>query len=268
MNRLNILSTSQAATAISLSMDQPSSSSSSFSSTIQLDATSLSDGGSSRAIDRYNPIITYSRRIEQSFSPSSTLPPSTPKLQNKSITTKPKNETKKKTRIPKPKEQKRKSISSSSQLNDSNVINSFISRKSWSCTKPGGSITPPGSTRYLLSDEAPVEKLLDIDPPLRFKPVNEADKLEAEKTEESVIAFKKQPDQVVVLRVSLHCKGCEKKMKKHVSRMQGVSSFNVDFDAQKVTVVGEISPLDVLASISKVKNAQLWTPLEEETFRP
>lgn len=65
---------------------------------------------------------------------------------------------------------------------------------------------------------------------------------------------------VVVLRVSLHCKGCERKMRKHISRMEGVSSFNIDFAAKKVTVVGNVTPLGVLNSISKVKNAQLWNP--------
>lgn len=42
--------------------------------------------------------------------------------------------------------------------------------------------------------------------------------------------------------------------------MQGVKSFNIDFAAKKVTVTGDVTPLGVLASISKVKNAQLWTP--------
>lgn len=38
----------------------------------------------------------------------------------------------------------------------------------------------------------------------------------------------------------------------------GVTSFNIDFPAKKVTVIGNVTPLGVLASISKVKNAQLW----------
>ena len=38
----------------------------------------------------------------------------------------------------------------------------------------------------------------------------------------------------------------------------GVTSFNIDFASKKVTVVGDVTPLSVLASISKVKNAQLW----------
>ena len=38
----------------------------------------------------------------------------------------------------------------------------------------------------------------------------------------------------------------------------GVTSFNIDFAAKKVTVVGDVTPVSVLASISKVKNAQFW----------
>ncbi|XP_076918208.1 uncharacterized protein LOC143578542 [Bidens hawaiensis] len=65
-------------------------------------------------------------------------------------------------------------------------------------------------------------------------------------------------NQVVELRVSIHCKGCEGKVRKHISRMEGVKSFQIDLESKKVTVVGDITPLSVLSSISKVKNAQLW----------
>ncbi|XP_015935599.1 uncharacterized protein LOC107461594 [Arachis duranensis] len=66
-------------------------------------------------------------------------------------------------------------------------------------------------------------------------------------------------DQVVVLRVSLHCKACEGKLRKHISKMEGVKSFNIDMEAKKVTIMGHVTPLGVLASLSKVKkNAQLW----------
>ncbi|PUZ56526.1 hypothetical protein GQ55_5G322800 [Panicum hallii var. hallii] len=64
--------------------------------------------------------------------------------------------------------------------------------------------------------------------------------------------------QVVVLRVSLHCKGCAGKVKKHISKMEGVSSFDIDIATKKVTVVGDVTPLGVLNSISKVKSAQFW----------
>lgn len=38
----------------------------------------------------------------------------------------------------------------------------------------------------------------------------------------------------------------------------GVTSFNIDFAAKKVTIIGDVTPLGVLESISKVKNAQFW----------
>ncbi|XP_027348267.1 protein SODIUM POTASSIUM ROOT DEFECTIVE 2 [Abrus precatorius] len=66
-------------------------------------------------------------------------------------------------------------------------------------------------------------------------------------------------DQVVVLRVSLHCKACEGKVRKHISKMEGVTSFSIDMETKKVTIIGDVTPLGVLASVSKVKNAQLWS---------
>ncbi|THU52485.1 hypothetical protein C4D60_Mb10t04470 [Musa balbisiana] len=79
-------------------------------------------------------------------------------------------------------------------------------------------------------------------------------------------------------RVALHCKGCEGKVRKHISKMEGetgfehgfdlldsislficgVTSFDIDFEAKKVTVVGAVTASGVLNSISKVQNAQLW----------
>jgi copper chaperone CopZ len=32
-------------------------------------------------------------------------------------------------------------------------------------------------------------------------------------------------DQVVVLRVSIHCKGCEGKVRKHISKMEGTKNI-------------------------------------------
>ncbi|KAL3850717.1 hypothetical protein ACJIZ3_012599 [Penstemon smallii] len=64
--------------------------------------------------------------------------------------------------------------------------------------------------------------------------------------------------QVVELRVSIHCKGCEGKLRKHISRMEGVTSYSIDLATKKVTVIGDVTPLGVLTSISKVKNAQFW----------
>ncbi|ERM94230.1 protein SODIUM POTASSIUM ROOT DEFECTIVE 1 isoform X1 [Amborella trichopoda] len=65
--------------------------------------------------------------------------------------------------------------------------------------------------------------------------------------------------QVVVMRVSLHCRGCAGKVKKHISKMEGVTSFSIDLETKRVTVMGHISPLGVLESVSKVKRAELWS---------
>ncbi|WVZ23070.1 hypothetical protein V8G54_001614 [Vigna mungo] len=64
---------------------------------------------------------------------------------------------------------------------------------------------------------------------------------------------------VVVMRVAIHCQGCAVKVKKHLSKMEGVTSFSIDLESKRVTVMGHISPVAVLESISKVKRAELWT---------
>uniref|UniRef100_F6H1N1 HMA domain-containing protein n=1 Tax=Vitis vinifera TaxID=29760 RepID=F6H1N1_VITVI len=64
---------------------------------------------------------------------------------------------------------------------------------------------------------------------------------------------------VVVMRVSLHCQGCAGKVKKHLSKMEGVTSFSIDLETKRVTVMGHVSPSGVLESISKVKKAELWS---------
>ncbi|KAL3724095.1 heavy metal-associated isoprenylated plant protein 35 [Eucalyptus grandis] len=66
--------------------------------------------------------------------------------------------------------------------------------------------------------------------------------------------------QVVVMRVSLHCQGCAGKVKKHLSKMEGVTSFSIDLESKRVTVRGHVSPVGVLESISKVKRAEFWSP--------
>lgn len=41
--------------------------------------------------------------------------------------------------------------------------------------------------------------------------------------------------------------------------ISGVTSFSIDLESKRVTVMGHISPVAVLESISKVKRAELWT---------
>ncbi|TKY52842.1 Copper transport protein ATX1 [Spatholobus suberectus] len=255
MKRIDIFCASQASTAICLSTDQASCSSS---NTILL-------GG--RAIDRHNPIINDSRR---STSKSLTAPcsssqsPINPKPYHELHKAKKNSSSKSAT---KGHGQKKKSTAeklTEHVTNTSKPIDGIV-RKSW-LKPPADLIAPAGSARSLLSDTALVDGSSDYDPVLALTTVNNKTSQVVHQDEANPVSKLSSPshpksgssDQVVVLRVSLHCKGCEGKVRKHLSRMQGVTSFNIDFAAKKVTVVGDVTPLSVLASISKVKNAQLW----------
>ncbi|KAJ4772216.1 Heavy metal-associated isoprenylated plant protein 36 [Rhynchospora pubera] len=136
-------------------------------------------------------------------------------------------------------------------------------------------ISPPVSSRYLLNSErfsdvyaepepepvaAPPPLLIMGPPPPTAEILEECTKNIVSDDSKSPPAHVDKPKdhQVVELRVSLHCKGCQAKVKKHLSKMEGVASFNIDFVTKKVTVIGDVTPLGVLNSISKVKNAQFW----------
>lgn len=75
--------------------------------------------------------------------------------------------------------------------------------------------------------------------------------------EKQTLAFQLKP-KMVVLRVSMHCNGCARKVEKHISKMEGVTSYQVDLESKMVVVVGDIVPFEVLESVSKVKVAELW----------
>ncbi|KAK7398933.1 hypothetical protein VNO78_10107 [Psophocarpus tetragonolobus] len=63
---------------------------------------------------------------------------------------------------------------------------------------------------------------------------------------------------IVILRVSMHCYDYAKKVEKHISKLEGVSSYKIDLETKMVVVSSVILPLEVLESVSKVKNAELW----------
>lgn len=65
--------------------------------------------------------------------------------------------------------------------------------------------------------------------------------------------------QIVVLQASIHCQGCARRVKKILSNLQGVNTYHVDMEQQKVTVIGNVCPDNVLQSVNKViKGAQFW----------
>ncbi|KAL7136525.1 hypothetical protein ABFS83_10G037000 [Erythranthe nasuta] len=256
MKGIDIFCASQSTTSICISM-----ASSSYST------PAAAAGSSSPAIDRHNPIITDSRRLSTYSIQLQAIPPPLQKKKKKSK------------KIPLKENVDHSNHKKNIDINDGGgggggdggggdgesikiSTTTTIGRKSFLCTKPGDFITPsPGSsTRFLLSTD---QNLVDFVPSL--------------KSETPIANYTKPPsfssastdhDQVVVLRVSLHCRGCERKMRKHISRMEGVKSFNIDFAAKKVTVTGKVTPVEVLSSISKVKNAQLWPPTISSSTPP
>ncbi|URD99382.1 heavy metal-associated domain containing protein [Musa troglodytarum] len=89
------------------------------------------------------------------------------------------------------------------------------SRKS--SDKPSDLVTPPGSSRFLLNDD----DFFDVFPTVgTAPPLLSADQPAVLKPPSSTTS----QEQAVHLRVSLHCKACEMKVRKHISKMEGENS--------------------------------------------
>ncbi|KAH7656874.1 Copper chaperone domain-containing protein [Dioscorea alata] len=223
-----------------------------------IEGSSLISSGAGRAIDRYNPHLRDPRRTKP-VKPPALLPPQIP----------PSSKTKKK---------KKTNNKSSEKSNSANFVT----------INNNTSASPGSSTRFLLNSDATLSHDHVFAEP-EFLSVSSPDKdhepSSSSSSSSSIVttvtsstsaassvsvtdadasgesgdhAVVKPENQVVVLRVSLHCKGCEGKVRKHISKMEGVKSFLIDFAAKKVTVIGDVTPLGVLNSISKVKSAQFW----------
>ncbi|KAF7841237.1 heavy metal-associated isoprenylated plant protein 26-like [Senna tora] len=66
--------------------------------------------------------------------------------------------------------------------------------------------------------------------------------------------------QTVEVKVKMDCEGCERKVKKAVEGMKGVTQVEVERKAKKVTVIGYVDPSKVVSRIAHRtgKKAQLW----------
>ncbi|TVU29875.1 hypothetical protein EJB05_21466 [Eragrostis curvula] len=65
--------------------------------------------------------------------------------------------------------------------------------------------------------------------------------------------------ETVVLKVTMSCEGCSGAVKRVLSKMQGVESFDIDMKEQKVTVKGNVKPEDVFQTVSKTgKKTAYW----------
>ncbi|CAL0334189.1 unnamed protein product [Lupinus luteus] len=71
---------------------------------------------------------------------------------------------------------------------------------------------------------------------------------------------KRKQFQTVEVKVKMDCEGCERKVKKAVEGMKGVSQVEVERKASKVTVTGYVEPSKVVARISHRtgKRAEIW----------
>ncbi|KAG9139052.1 hypothetical protein Leryth_027377 [Lithospermum erythrorhizon] len=65
--------------------------------------------------------------------------------------------------------------------------------------------------------------------------------------------------QTVVLKVGMSCQGCVGAVKRVLGKMDGVESFDIDLEEQKVTVKGNVKPEAVLQTVSKTgKKTTFW----------
>lgn len=65
--------------------------------------------------------------------------------------------------------------------------------------------------------------------------------------------------QTWVLKVSIHCQGCKRKVKKVLQSIEGVYTTSIDSQQQKVTVIGNIDAQTLVKKLIKTgRPAELW----------
>lgn len=67
-------------------------------------------------------------------------------------------------------------------------------------------------------------------------------------------------EQTVEIKVKIDCEGCERKVRRSVEGMKGVSSVQIEPKQNKLTVVGYVDPNKVVARVAHRtgKKAELW----------
>lgn len=64
----------------------------------------------------------------------------------------------------------------------------------------------------------------------------------------------------VILKVAMMCTGCSGAVERVLGKMEGVQSFDVNLETQKVTVVGTVTHEEVVAKIAKTgKAVEPWS---------
>ncbi|KAJ7529640.1 hypothetical protein O6H91_15G059800 [Diphasiastrum complanatum] len=68
--------------------------------------------------------------------------------------------------------------------------------------------------------------------------------------------------ETVELKVAMTCEGCVGAVKRVLTKMNGVESYTVDLKEQKVTVIGDVKPEEVLEKVAKTGKATSYWPKE------
>ncbi|PRQ45773.1 putative heavy metal-associated domain, HMA [Rosa chinensis] len=73
---------------------------------------------------------------------------------------------------------------------------------------------------------------------------------------------------IVELLVHMDCEGCEKRIRRAISKIDGVDSLEIDMDKQKVTVTGYVDQRKVLKVVRRTgRKAEFWPfPYDSEYY--
>ncbi|ESW23501.1 hypothetical protein PHAVU_004G052700 [Phaseolus vulgaris] len=73
---------------------------------------------------------------------------------------------------------------------------------------------------------------------------------------------------IVELKVHMDCQGCEGRIRRAISKLNGVDSLDIDMDQQKVTVTGYVEKGKVLRSVRRTgRRAEYWPfPYDSEYY--
>ncbi|KAF7801410.1 heavy metal-associated isoprenylated plant protein 45 [Senna tora] len=72
----------------------------------------------------------------------------------------------------------------------------------------------------------------------------------------------------VELKVHMDCEGCEKRIRRAISKIEGVDSLEIEMDKQKVTVIGYVDKRKVLKVVRRTgRKAEYWPfPYDSEYY--
>ncbi|OVA03882.1 Heavy metal-associated domain [Macleaya cordata] len=74
---------------------------------------------------------------------------------------------------------------------------------------------------------------------------------------------------IVELLVHMDCEGCQRRIRKAISKLEGVDSVDIDMDNQKVTVTGYVDQRRVLKRVRRTgRKAEFWPYPYDGEYHP